>query len=78
MKKQWVAVITGEDGPHCVLGPFHNEINADLIGESFIKFMDDESVGGMVATTLPVVSFEDARDEERQFNESLVGPDVED
>lgn len=77
-KKQWVAVISDEDGSYCVLGPYHSEQVADLMGQTFVKFMDDESVGDKVASTLPIVSFEDARDEERRYNTEIAGEDVED
>jgi hypothetical protein len=48
------------------------------MGQTFVKFMDDESVGGKAASTLPIVSFEDARDEERRYNAEIAGEDVED
>lgn len=77
MEKIWVAVITNEDGPSCVLGPFHIEEIAVERSNAFIEFMDRESIGGCISTVVPLVSFEEARDAEIAFNESIAGGDDE-
>lgn len=76
--EQWVTVIINENGPYCVLGPYVLEDTAETLGKAFVEFMEKESVGGVTATTLSIVTFEDARDKERRFNTSIAGEDVED
>lgn len=73
--KTWVTVITTKDGPYCVLGPNNKEFIAEAQGKAFVEFMEKESIGGCAYEVKPIVSFEDARDEERRFNTEIAEED---